>query len=145
MTVAYCILNINKDKLLNLIKQNDDFKIKESEPGYLKILCASDKKYSTKKKVALGRIVGKAPDDMGDNQQYSSVFLSTNSPDEENTHFTGSAVSLSDPEVVLDKLAELAEKYGHDVQVVSEYDEIYQEMFMGNIEDEEINDDDLPK
>lgn len=142
MSSAFCILNVPKEVVIKVVIESGKFMVEREDKGLIKILLnrsSDESKYSIKKRVALSGFVGKAPDDLQRAHAVSSVYLDSQALDKDNTHFQGFTVSLSDPEVVLDRISELLSEQGFDPVVLSEYDEEYQELFLGD-----IGEDDLP-
>lgn len=117
-----------------------DLNIDEQADGNLKLsaeLTKDQNRFVIKKRINLARMANQAPDDLPRPSNETSVFFETQAPDE-NSHFTGFATSVRNPEIILNMIADKANNlYDCDCYIISEHDEEYEQLFFEDEEDEE--------
>ena len=123
MTIEYVILDISWQSLLQKLSEREEFAITETEKGVIRIaidLGRKGDKYSLHKRVALSKVIGIPPDDVQQGTNEAQIFLNQ-TEDTENTWLSGSAVSITHPELVLDAIVEALGEHSW----YSEYDDMF--------------------
>lgn len=129
MTVSYVIPGINRN---NVLKAAIDIGLRVEDKGNTyRLTLEIDPKYSLRKRMKLANMANIPADDVQHGDESSSIFIDK-TPDTENCWFVGSAVSITHPEVILDKLAEALDSYW-----LSEHDPEYAQI-AGYEDDEEL-------
>jgi len=123
MTTDYVIPDVSPQTILIILEDDDETLVLDEGSSY-RIELPTDQDYALRKRIALARALKAPPDDLPQGSSKSIVFLNK-TQDPNNSWFTGSTVSLSHPEIVLEHIVSLLEARGIETTWYSEHDEYW--------------------
>ena len=122
MGVNYVIPNISWTELQQTLHKHTEFTLTETRDE-IRIqlnLGTEGQHYALQKRIALGRFTGIPPDNIQQGTSRAQIFLNK-TEDTDNAWLTGQAVSITQPELILDTIADIL-----DCDWYSEHDDMYE-------------------
>lgn len=125
MSMGYVMPGVSPTDLLDVVQNDDGILVLKRPDGFEIVYTNPDiATYSLHKRVGLSRILKIAPDDVSQGDNTARIVL-MQTDDQDNCWFWANGVSVSQPEVVLDRIVELFDSVGIDVRWLSEDDDGY--------------------
>lgn len=121
MSSGFVIPNVSRERVLEIAVADDEIVVLDHGDDY-ELSMAIDPKHSLGKRIKFAKVMNTPPDNLQQGGNKSSVLL-TKAPDEINTWFWSAATSMTNPELILNRIAEKLK-----VPWFSENDEEYWEI-----------------
>jgi len=132
MSTEYILTGIDKTNFINFVN-NSVIKIDMNDGVCMCLYVENsieDKRYTLRKRVELGKILNVAPDNLSRASDKSTILVEI---DGDIIHLWGFSELVSNPEIIIDKICELANRIGYNVKAVNEYDDEFKELLKKKI------------